>query len=104
TLEGRSVTRWELLENNQLCSEPASLSFNRRSQQLKAGAIAGLIAIKMALTGDAAHHQRARSHHARPHPASGIDEDAITRTRSDQQVLIQQEKGLHGRNLANPIL
>src|SRR6516225_9667949 len=66
--------------------------------------MAGLIAIKMAFTGYASHHQRARSHQARPHPASGVDEHAKSRARSDQQIQVQQEKGLHGTYLANRVL
>src|SRR5262249_650870 len=50
------------------------------------------------------HHQRARSHQARPHPASGVDEHAKSRTGSDQQIQVQQEKRLHGTNLANNVL
>src|SRR6185295_13634191 len=87
-----------------MCSEPAGMSRNGCRQQLGVSMVARFIAFKMAFTRDAAHHQRARSHQARPHPANAADECTKPRAHSYQQILVKQEKRLYGTDMATSIL
>jgi len=66
-------------------------------------AMVGLVAVKMAFTGGAAHHQRARPHQARPQAPNANNERVKSRAYPDQQILIEQEKRLYGANLANRV-
>src|SRR5262245_47155468 len=62
-----------------------------------------LVAVKMAFTSGASHHQHARSHQARPEAPNANNERVKSRAYPDQQILIEQEEGLYGTNLANRV-
>ena len=62
-----------------------------------------LVAVKMAFAGGTTNHQHARPHQARPQAPNANNERVKSRAYPDQQILIEQEEGLYGKNLANRV-